>query len=178
MAKARARGGAPAVQIPKRIGDPYWADQVKTLGRNLFFLDTGAILGALTPEETVFSDFIDRTLLGAQLITSAFVVTETARRIIKDKYQGQVGPDGERGKELALLVTNRWLSERSVAVLHIPEQIFDSAREAFTRRRDVPCDLTDIISYQIVTGLGLTRIVANDQHFEQLGLTCLPGRGI
>jgi len=178
MAKQRgpAHRATPIAVVPQAIEDPYWQDQVRLLGRNLFFLDTGAILGALTPGNRRFSDFIDQTLLGERLVTSAFVVAETVRRIVKDKHEGQVGPGGERGKDLAQFVTTTWLAQHSVTVLHIPEPVFEAARGTFSARATIPCDLTDIISYQIVKGLGQNRIVADDRHFEMLGLTCLPGQ--
>jgi predicted nucleic acid-binding protein len=171
-----ARRAAPAAVVPQAIEDPYWQEQVRLLGRSLFFLDTGAILGALTPGNRRFSDFIEQTLVGEKLVTSAFVVAETVRRIVKSKHEGQVGPRGERGKDLALFVTSTWLPQHAVTVLHVPEPVFDAARDVFRARSTVPCDLTDIISYQIVKGLGQNRIVAEDRHFEMLGLTCLPGQ--
>ncbi|MEQ1761083.1 MAG: PIN domain-containing protein [Vicinamibacterales bacterium] len=152
----------------------YWRERREEFGRNLFFLDTGAILGSLEKDDQVYSDFFD-SLVSETLITSSYVVMETVRRLVKDKHDSFAGPQGQRAVQLALYVIKDWIAARDVRVLHVPREVYTEAIEEFNRRHYIGCDLNDILSAQIVRGLEQDRIVASDKnHFLQLGLNCLP----
>ncbi|MFH0982478.1 MAG: hypothetical protein V2A79_13210, partial [Planctomycetota bacterium] len=113
-------------------------------------------------------------VVGGRLVTSSFVLAETVRRLVKSKPNQFIGPAGQQGCELAVHFLRRWLAERDVSVLYVPEKVFGAARAEFELKRAVGCDLTDVISYLIVVGLEQSRIVSRDGHFRSLGLTCLP----
>ncbi len=154
-------------------GGAYWQDQIRQLGRKLFYVDTGAILACLNPEDERFSAFFDG-VVGGRLVTSSYVIAETVRRLIKSKPNQFVGPAGIQQFELAVHFLRGWLEDREVSVLYIPAEVFVAARAVFEERKGIGCDLTDVISYLIVLGLEQTRIVSPDGHFRALGLTCLP----
>jgi predicted nucleic acid-binding protein len=147
------------------------------LGRKVIFVDTGVILDALLREPTECREFLERQLVGDQLITSTYVIAETVRRIVKSKDREFVGPSGEQYDALALHFLKRWLSEHNVKVICPPLIIFDHVRQEFGKYSYSGCDLVDLLSYTIVTGLQQTRILAKDAHFSRLGLTCLPSAG-
>ncbi len=156
------------------VGNAYWQNQIQHLGRNVFYVDTGAILECLNPEDELFSAFFDG-VVGDRLVTSSYVVAETVRRLVKSRPNQFRGPAGEQAFELAVHFLRRWLEQHNVSVLHIPQDVFDAARTEFEQKKHIGCDLTDVISYVIVVGLEQTRIVSSDRrHFQSLALTCLP----
>lgn len=162
----RTREGPPTI-------DTYWQDQIQQLGRKVFYVDTGAILECLNPKDERFNPFFDGVVVG-RLVTSSYVVAETVRRLVKSKRNQFIGPQGIQQSELAVHFLRRWLEERDVSVLYVPEEVFGAARGEFEQKRAIGCDLTDVISYLIVIGLEQSRIVSPDGHFRSLGLTCLP----
>jgi len=152
----------------------YWSKEIQKLGRNVVFVDSGAILETLTPGDETFSNFFDG--LVDRLVTSTYVVAETVRRLVKSKPHEFAGPSGERNVALARHFLVQWLVERGVIVLCVPESVYMNALAQYQTKQvsEVGCDLTDTISYIIVRGLGQSRIVAKDQHFLRLGLLRLP----
>lgn len=178
MPRHRTRKGRSPVstEAPRSILSDFWATAIRSLGRRLFFVDTGAIIGCMDSRDRVVNEFLDE-LVGDRLVTSSHVLAETVRRIVKAKPEAQhrwVGPRGERGLDLAIHILKDWLAERNVAVIHIPEIVFDAAKRTFEARRHVNCDLTDVLSYEVVRGLQQDRIISPDGHFRALGLTCYP----
>lgn len=155
------------------VGDTYWKAQIGSLGRKLFYVDTCAILECLNPEDERFSEFFDR-VVGGRLVTSAYVVAETVSRLVKAKPHKFIGPARQQGVELAVHFLRGWLEEHNVAILHIPEEVFGAARTEVERKKNIGCDLIDVISYLIVVGLEQRHIVSQDRHFQALGLICLP----
>jgi len=164
--RRRARD-APVSQI-----EEYWKNQIATLGRNVVFVDTGAILEAHNPSDFNFRDYFAKTT--DRFITSPFVVAETVRRMVKSNQYEFEGPSGEQFGALAVHFIRTWLVENRVEVLHIPREVFDLARKTFENKQNVGCDLVDIISYEIVKGLGQDRIASRDRHFSSLGLMLYP----
>jgi len=156
------------------VEDTYWQHQIRDLGRKVLYVDSGAVLECLNPEDERFSAFFD-SVVGDRLVTSSYVVAETVRRLVKSKPNQFSGPAGQQASELAVHFLRCWLEERNVSILHIPQEVFDAARKEFERKKRIGCDLTDVISYVIVVGLQQTRIVSPDRrHFQSLALTCLP----
>ncbi|HUT61279.1 MAG TPA: PIN domain-containing protein [Phycisphaerae bacterium] len=153
--------------------DAYWQDQIRQLGRKVFYVDTGAILECLNPEDDRFNAFFEG-VVGGRLVTSSYVVAETVSRLVKAKPYKFVGPAGQQGCELAVHFLRGWLEERDVSVLYIPQEVFVAARAEFEQKKSIGCDLTDVISYLIVVGLEQSHIVSPDGHFRTLGLMCLP----
>jgi len=151
----------------------YWKEQIQRLGRELFYVDTGAILECLNPKDELFNAFFDG-VIGGQLVTSSYVIAETVRRLVKSKPNQFVGPGGIQQFELAVHFLHGWLEERDVSVLYVPEEVFGTARSKFKFKGSIGCDLTDVISYLIVVGLEQNRIVSPDGHFQSLGLIRLP----
>jgi len=154
------------------VEDTYWQDQIGHLGRNVFYVDTGAILECLNPEDERFNAFFDRVV--GRLVTSSYVVAETVRRLVKSKPYKFIGPAGQQASELAVHFLRAWLEERDVSIIYVPQEVFGTARTEFERKSSIGCDLTDVISYLIVVGLEQSRIVSPDGHFRSFGLTCLP----
>ena len=166
----------PSKRIRKALtaGGTYWQDQIGRLGRGVFYVDTGAILESLNPQDERFNAFFDG-VIGDRLVTSSYVVAETVRRLVKSKPNQFRGPAGQQASELAVHFLRSWLEEHNVSVLHIRQELFDAARTEFERNKHIGCDLTDVISYLIVVGLQQTRIVSSDRrHFQSLKLICLP----
>ncbi len=155
------------------VADTYWQDQIRRLGHKVFYVDTGAILECLNPEDDRFDAFFARAV-GDRLVTSSYVVAETVGRLVKAKPYKFIGPAGQQASELAVHFLRGWLEEHDVSILYIPEQVFSRARTEFEAKRGIGCDLTDVISYLIVLGLGQEHIVSPDRHFQALGLICLP----
>jgi predicted nucleic acid-binding protein len=155
------------------VGDTYWKDQIEQLGRKVFYVDTGAILECLNPEDERFNEFFDG-LIGGRLVTSSYVVAETVSRLVKAKPYKFIGPAGQQASELAVHFLRSWLKKRNISILYVPEEVSGTARTEFERNKGIGCDLTDVISYLIVVGLEQRRIVSKDRHFQTLGLTCLP----
>lgn len=158
---------------PSEVEAGFWQLQIRQLGRKVLYVDTGAILECLNPNDEQYNAFFDG-VVGDRLVTSSYVVVETVRRLVKSKPNQFKGPAGQQASKLAVHFLHCWLEEREVSVLHIPEEIFGTARREFERREGIGCDLTDVISYVIVVGLQQKRIVSPDLHFQSLALTCLP----
>jgi len=139
------------------------------------YWDTSAILGCFSPGDGRFVGLLSE-LTGDSFATSTFVVTEAVRRLVKLNLLDQfIGPKGERGYELARLVLEAWLAEHRIQVLHPDPAVFDQARAVFLKEhRPLRCDLCDSLSYVMVKGLEQERIVAGDEHFKHMGLSCLP----
>jgi predicted nucleic acid-binding protein len=144
---------------------------ITQIGRDAFFLDTGAILESFVEHDNEYVRFL-RGVQG-RLITSSFVVAETVRRVTKTRHGSFVGPAGERNRQLASYFLRVWLTEKRVSVLAVPAAVFDIARAQF-HTVHVDCDLSDLISYVIVTGIEQSRIISTDDHFRQLGLQVYP----
>jgi predicted nucleic acid-binding protein len=174
MSKRRRETQTASSQPAEPEAEGFWQQQVLRLGRKVLFVDTGVILDAISRESSESRDFLERQLVGDQLVTSTYVIAETVRRIVKSKGSEFVGPGGERRETLALYFLNTWLSEYRVKVICPPEIIFDSAKREFERYSYLGCDLVDVLSYTIVIGMRQKRILAKDQHFWRLGLQCVP----
>jgi predicted nucleic acid-binding protein len=163
-------GGRPALvwASPRE----FWQYTIRELRRGIIFIDTGAILPALDPRDAGIRPWLTEELVD-RLVTSTYVVHETIRRLVKpDRYYP--GPVGKQNWELALHFLKEWLVEFNVAVICIPENVFNVVQEMFERQRSVACDLTDVSSLVIVRGIEQDRIISPDGHFRQMGLTCYP----
>ena len=174
MSKRRRDAQTAASRPGEPEAESFWQQQVLQLGRKVLFVDTGVILDAISRESSESRDYLERQLVGDQLVTSTYVIAETVRRIVKSKGSEFVGPSGERRGTLALYFLNTWLLEYRVKVICPPEIIFDSAKREFERWSYLGCDLVDVLSYTIVIGMRQKRIFAKDQHFWRLGLQCVP----
>ena len=118
--------------------------------------------------------FFESEVVGVQLVTSSHVVAETIRRIVKAKQPSPFkGPNGQVTFDLALFILKEWLVDNKVAILSVPDEVFQAARASFEEKRYAQCDFTDILSHVIVSGLDC-QIVAADNHFHVLGLNVLP----
>jgi predicted nucleic acid-binding protein len=151
----------------------YWKQQIETIGRGAWFLDTSAILSTMQRDDAVIQ-FLD-SIVGDQLITSTYVVAETVRRIVKSKDREFSGPNGEQKSALAVFLLARWLDEHRVRIICPTDPVFDQAKTDYIAQSYIGCDLVDILSVVIVRGLEQTRIVSLDRaHFGRLGLVCYP----
>lgn len=154
--------------------EEYWKKQLARLGKNVLFLDTGAIVGVFERDVDQFSNFFDGCI-DYRFVTSTYVVAETVRRLVKSKTPDNfLGPNGEKTVALALHVLRTWLDSYNVAVLCIPEDVFNEARRDYPTWAGIQCDLTDVISLAIVRGLNSSEIVTGDGHFQSFGLRRLP----
>lgn len=179
MPRGKQRGPVAQRNVSTKALPPelttFFADQIQKLGRGVLFVDTGAIVGCVDRDDHSFPAFFDE-LVGERLITSTYVLVECVRRIVKAKVVSQfVGPKGERGVDLALHILQEWLKAHDVVVLTVPEAVFDAAKRSLEQHRGLNCDLTDMLSFEIIQGLEQQRIVAKDAHFKSLGLNVLPG---
>jgi predicted nucleic acid-binding protein len=174
MARRRLTFASRARSIRRSYLDGYWQEQIRTHGRRVFFIDTGGILKLLEGDQA-FGDFFD-SVVGDQIVTSTYVLSEVVRRIVKTDHPSRFkGPTGEVGPELALYVLTEWLETSNVRVICPPEEVFDYARQTYSESRGIGCDLVDIISFVIVEGFEQKRIISPDNHFRILGLICYPG---
>jgi predicted nucleic acid-binding protein len=172
MPRRRPNRQQSETPIDTSVND-FWQEQIKVFGRRAFFVDTGGILKMLEADEAVI-DFFD-SLVGDQLITSTYVLTEVVRRIIKADHPNRfVGPRGERHSDLAIYVITEWIENHGIRVICPPEEVFNAAKAVFARNRGIGCDLVDVLSFVIVSGLEQNRIVSPDHHFRSLGLACYP----
>jgi predicted nucleic acid-binding protein len=154
--------------------EQYWKEQIARLGRNVLYVDTGAIVGAFERGGTKLNTFFDQ-IVGFRFVTSTYVIAESVRRIVKSRTPNNfVGPAGEKTVALALHLLRAWLDDKNFTVLCIPEEIFNEAKRAYPRYCGMQCDLTDVISLTIVHGLEQKQIVSPDSHFRSFGLQCLP----
>lgn len=170
MARKQPRRAEAASVSPT---EAYWVEARQTLGRDVFFIDTGAILKSFEENDQVYSEFFETTI--GTFVTSSYTIVETVRRLVKDRHRQFIGPGGERSVDLALYLLRRWVQAYEVQVMHLPEAVYQEALDVFEEKRYLACDLNDILSAQIVKGLEQTRIVTSDRrHFPQLGLDCLP----
>lgn len=151
--------------------EDFYKGIITQIGRDAFFLDTGAILESFVEHDSAYAQFLGS--VQGKLITSSFVVVETVRRVTKTRQSGFVGPSGERNRQLAAYFLQKWLMERRVSILTVPGAVFDIAKATF-HTIHVDCDLCDMISYLIVTGIEQSRIISTDNHFRQLGLQVYP----
>ncbi len=172
MPRRRSNRRQAETPVDSSLND-FWQEQIRVFGRRAFFVDTGGILKMLEADEA-FTEFFD-SLVGDQLITSTYVLTEVVRRIIKADHPNRfVGPGGERHSELAIYIITEWIENNSIKVICPPEEVFNAAKTVFARNRGVGCDLVDVLSFVIVLGLQQNRIVSPDHHFRSLGLACYP----
>ena len=158
--------------------EAYWKNIISRVGRPALYVDTSAILGYFEQGDEKFREFIDTKALDYRFVTSTYVVVEVVRFLTKSKASVEnkfVGPSDERCKQLSLHVLRTWLDEHRVHVICLPESEFDRARVVFRDCNYLACDLTDIISYMIVSSLEQQEILTGDRrHFNALGLMCLP----
>lgn len=155
--------------------DEYFQELISRLGRRALYVDTNAIVGYFERGNDKFKQFIDKSGIGFRFVTSTYVLSETVRRLVKSNTpENFVGPNGEKTKRLSLYVLQKWLATHNVHVICVPSDIFDVARKAYGEKEQINCDLTDIISYTIVSGLQQRAILTDDSHFKYLGLSCLP----
>ena len=151
----------------------FWDDLVRHIGRNTLFVDTCAILNYFA-EDDLFRLFF-QSAPGYRYVTSTYVITEVARRLVKTKTPNAfIGPGREYCKELSLHILEKWLDEWNVYLIHLPEEEFNVAVSTYSEKSFVDCDLTDVISYTIVTGMGKDEILSGDAHFSKLSLRLLP----
>ncbi len=154
--------------------DEYWRNQIARLGRNVLYVDTGAIVGVFERGVSTFGNFFEQ-MTGFRLVTSTYVVAESVRRLVKSKTPDNfIGPGGERTVALALHVLRVWLDNNNVTVLCVPEEVFNEAKRVYPTYCGTHCDLTDVISLTIVRGLEQSQIVSPDGHFLSFGLRRLP----
>lgn len=154
--------------------DKYWHELIANLGRKVMFIDTGAILSTFDPGDDRFRNFF-KSAVGYRFVTSTYVVAETVRRLVKAGVKSQFcGPNGERTLALSRHILKVWLEERNVFTICIPETVFEATKVKYCTRHGVDCDLTDLLSADIVRGLEQKEILSPDSHFQQLGLQCLP----
>jgi hypothetical protein len=174
MTRRRASLAFRPRSIRRSSLDGYWQEQIRTHGRRVFFIDTGGILKLLERDQ-LFGDFFE-SVVGDQIVTSTYVLSEVVRRIVKTDHPSRFkGPSGQVGAELALYVLTEWLETSNVRVICPPEEVFDYAKQTYAERREIGCDLVDIISYVIVDGFEQKRIISPDNHFRIMGLVCYPG---
>jgi predicted nucleic acid-binding protein len=154
--------------------DDYWQTLLRHLRPYPLYVDTGAILACFEPDNDTVRQFIN-TNAGYRLVTSTYVLTEAVRRLVKSRAYKFIGPNREQQKALSLYLLREWLEEHNVVVTCVPESVFNEAKQLYQERQHVDCDLTDIISYTIVSRLKQRQILSPDQrHLRELGLQCLP----
>jgi|SRR6185437_520589 len=151
----------------------YWTKQIRELGRNLFFVETGFVIASFDPSKRGTAETVLREFATGRLVTSTYVITEVVRRIVKSKAWDFLGPNGEQKVELALYFVFAWLSEKKVVVLCPPECVYHEATRIFRECRIIGCDLTDVLSFVLVRGLEQDAILSQDSHFRALGLRTL-----
>jgi predicted nucleic acid-binding protein len=151
----------------------FWNEQIRTLGRNLFFVETGFVLASFDPSTRAVAEGLLKEIVSGRLVTSSYVIAEAVRRIVKSKVPQFRGPKGEQKTELAIHFIVDWLQERNVKTICPPECVFEEAIRIFRQTRQLGCDLADVLSFVLVRGLQQNRILSQDSHFRSLGLTTM-----
>jgi len=151
----------------------FWREQIRQLGRNLFFVETGFVVASFDPSKRTAAEALLKELVSGRLITSTYVITESVRRIVKSKFREFLGPKGEQKTDLAIHFLFDWLKEHNVTIICPPECVFREAIRVFRQHRALGCDLTDVLSFVLVRGLEQDRILSQDGHFRSLGLTTM-----
>ena len=98
MARNRTTRRQSTVPVSPALAE-FWQEQIRTLGRKVYFVDTGGILKTLEAEADDGSTmaFLN-SIVGVQLLTSTYVLAEAVRRIVKSDYPHRfVGPTGRTG---------------------------------------------------------------------------------
>jgi predicted nucleic acid-binding protein len=175
---ARLRPTSPRYRNPYALAQTpeltdFWTDQIRRLGRNLFFVETGFVLASFEPSKRAVAEALLKELVAGRLITSTFVMTEVVRRIVKSKHREFLGPNGEQSVDLAIHVLFNWLTENRVTIIYPPECVYQEATRLLRECRELGCDLTDVLSFVLVRGLEQNRILSHDGHFRSLGLTTM-----
>jgi hypothetical protein len=160
----------------------YFADLRFKITSNLLFVDASAILDCHDPAyRDKMVAFLEEEAIRFKLFTTTHVVAEVARRLIHPvaRYNFR-GPNNEQYRPLANYVINQWLQDYKVAVIAVPECVFELAKanladpNTLKKKELTGWSLTDAISYIIVKGMGLNQILAKDDEFEKMGLLKLP----
>jgi len=155
--------------------EEYWTNLVSQLGPAPLLVDTSAILGYFERGNDRFQEFF-ATATGYRYVTTTYVVTEACRRLVKSNTPSKhLGPHGEACKELSWYLISQWLDDQQVTTICLPKEAFEFSLREYRRLQGIRCDLTDIISYTVVKGLKRgDLILADDMHFRELGIDCLP----
>ena len=74
----------------------------------------------------------------------------------------------------AVEVGNRLIQSPSVNLVHVDDDLFQSAWEYLQTHQDKTYSLTDCISFVLMGRLAITTALAFDQHFTQAGFERLP----
>lgn len=74
----------------------------------------------------------------------------------------------------AVEVGNRLIQSPSVNLVHVDDDLFQSAWEYLQTHQDKTYSLTDCISFVLMHRLAITMALAFDQHFTQAGFERLP----
>ena len=101
---------------------------------------------------------------GLPLVTTDFVVDETLTLL---RLRLGLGPADAWWRQIEGSRRLRW--ER------ISVERFDKARQLFFRYRDKRFSFTDCTSFVVMQELKLSRALATDRHFRQMGFQTVPG---
>lgn len=71
----------------------------------------------------------------------------------------------------AVRLGNTLMKSRLVTVIHINEELFRESWELFTTHKDKSYSFTDCSSFIVMQALGITKAIAFDHHFSQMGFT-------
>lgn len=102
-------------------------------------------------------------LSGAEVITTDEVLTE-----VLNYYSKRSGM-----RHVAAEMCEAIRLDPHVRVLEQSRLTFDEGLALYKRRPDKGYSLTDCISFNAMTGLGVTRALTDDQHFVQAGFDTL-----
>ena len=127
------------------------------------FADTAYYVAEVSPKDTLHA--VARAFTMAytgRLVTTEFVLVEVANFLIKG--------DG-RAAYIDLMRNLR--DDLQTTILPASPELFERGLKLFAARPDKEWSLTDCISFEVMTELGLTDALTSDHHFEQAGFCAL-----
>jgi len=129
-----------------------------------YFADANYYLALINQDDDLNSKVLDvtRKLRGAEIITTAWILTELADAFCQPP-----------NREKTVRTIERLRKNPSVTVVAPSWELFEKGLDLFLRRGDKDWPLTDCISFVTMEQFGLQEALAEDHHFEQAGFRAL-----
>ena len=132
------------------------------------FLDTSYLIAVEYADDQKHREALShwRSLLkksSLHIVTTSYVFDEVVT-FLNDRHLHSKAV--EVGRDL--------LNSRTVALVHVDEELFYDAWSYFQKRKDKRYSMTDCVSFVLMRRLGIKRALTFDRHFKQAGFIKLP----
>jgi len=136
----------------------------------LLFVDTWGWCAVSNPKEAWHQQVtqIMQTLIesGDHLITTNFVLDETYS-LVRFRVHHQASLELHQRIE-------RLIAGRLLRVVHVTQELEQTAWRIFERYSDKYFSFTDCTSFVVMQSLGIAQALTDDHHFEQMGFVIKP----